>query len=86
MLTKEELKLHQDARNCYTCGIIILPKLVKNKNYWKVRVHYHYTVKYRGAPHSTCNLKVIHNGSNYEYHFIIKELANEFERIFECLG
>ena len=29
---------------------------------------------------------VFHNGSNYDYHFIIKELANEFEEIFECLG
>ena len=29
---------------------------------------------------------VFHNGSNYDYHFIIKELANEFEGQFECLG
>ena len=28
---------------------------------------------------------VFHNGSNYGYHFIIKGLANEFERQFECL-
>ena len=27
-----------------------------------------------------------HNGSNYDYHFIIKELTNEFERQFKCLG
>ena len=29
---------------------------------------------------------VFHNGSNYDYHFIIKELANEFEGQYECLG
>ena len=29
---------------------------------------------------------VFHNGSNCDYHFIIKELANEFEGQFECLG
>ena len=29
---------------------------------------------------------VFHNGSNYDYHFIIKELANKFEGKFECLG
>ena len=29
---------------------------------------------------------VFHNGSNYEYHFIIKELANDFEGELECLG
>ena len=29
---------------------------------------------------------VFHNGSNYDYHFMIKELANEFEGKLECLG
>ena len=29
---------------------------------------------------------VFHNGSNYDYNFIIKELANKFERKFECIG
>ena len=29
---------------------------------------------------------VFHWASNYDYHFIIKELANEFERQLECLG
>ena len=27
-----------------------------------------------------------HNGSKYDYHFIIKELAEEFKGQFECLG
>ena len=26
------------------------------------------------------------NGSNYDYHFIIKELAEEFEKIYTSLG
>ena len=29
---------------------------------------------------------VFHNSSNYDYHFIIKELANESGGKFECLG
>ena len=29
---------------------------------------------------------VFHNGSTYDYHFIIRELAEEFEGQFECLG
>ena len=66
-----------------------------NKKYQKVRDHYHYTGKYRGAAHDICNLRyktpkqnpaVFHNGSIYDYHFIIKELAKEFEGQFECLG
>ena len=63
-------------------------------NYEKVREHCTYPGKYRGAAHSICDLKfkvpneisaVSHNSSNYDYHFIIKELANKFERQFECL-
>ena len=29
---------------------------------------------------------VFHNGSKHDYHFLIKELANEFEGPFECIG
>ena len=29
---------------------------------------------------------VFHNGSNYDYHFIIKVLAEEFKKQFACLG
>ena len=29
---------------------------------------------------------IFDNGSNYDYHFMIKELANKFEGKFECLG
>ena len=29
---------------------------------------------------------VIHNSLNYDYHFITKKLAKEFEGQFECLG
>ena len=61
----------------------------------KVRDHCHYTRKYGGAAHSYCYLKyqttkkipvVFHNGSTYDYHFIIKQLARVFKGYFECLG
>ena len=61
----------------------------------KVRDHCHYTGKYKGAAHSICNLRytvpkkipvVFHNGSTYDYHFIIKQLAREFKYYLECLG
>ena len=61
----------------------------------KVRDHCHYTGKYRGAAHGICNLYyttqktipiVFHNGSTYDYHFIIKQLAREFKYYLECLG
>ena len=87
-LTKEELKSDHDVKVCYIFGKRILKKISKNTNYQKVRDHSHCVVKYRGAAHSICNLKfnmpneisvVFHNGIRYDYHFIIKELANEFE-------
>ena len=68
---------------------------MKNKKYRKVRDHCHYTEEYRDSAHSICNLKysvperipiVFHNGSNYDYHFIMKELAEEFKKPFTCLG
>ena len=93
-LTKEDLKSYQDAKVYYICRKRTL-KNAKDINYRKFRNHCHYIGKYRGAAHSICNLKfnvpneipvVFHNGSNYNYHFIIKELANEFEGQFECVG
>ena len=96
LLTKEEIKSHQDTKVYYICGKRILKKLSKSINYLKVRDHCYYTGKYRGAAHhSICNLKsnvpneipvVFHNSSSCDHYFIIKKLANEFEGKFECLG
>ena len=95
LLTKEELKSHQDAKVYFICGKRFLKKFVNDKDYRKVRDHCHYTGKYRGAAHSICNSKfnvpnefpvVFHNGSNYDYHFIIKELAKSLIEKLECLG
>ena len=61
----------------------------------KVRDHCYYRRKYRGAADSICNLPykiskeipiVSQNGSTYDYHFIIKQLAREFKGYFHCLG
>ena len=61
----------------------------------KVRDHCDYAGKYRDAAHRICNLMyntpretpvIFHNGSSYDYHFIIKDLAKEFKGDFECLG
>ena len=100
-LTKEEKINYNDQKVCYICqkefDTIDMTKsssLECKKNY-KVRNHCHYTGKYRSAAHNICNLKyevpkeipvVFHNGSTYDYHFIIKELVKEFEGNFDCLG
>ena len=83
-LTKEEERPHRTSRKCY----IYKKKFSTDDNNKK----YH---KVRGAGHDICDLRykipkeipvVFHNGSTYDYHFIIKELAEEFEGEFECLG
>ena len=66
-----------------------------DKKYRKVRDHCYYRGEYRGTEHSIYNLKydvpkrifiASHNGSNYDYHFRIKDLAEEFKKQFTCLG
>ena len=64
------------------------------KLYDKVKYHCHYTGKFRGAAHNICNLRyktpkkfpvVFPNGSTYDYHFIINQLAKIFKGQPECL-
>ena len=91
-LTKEEEINYNDQQICYICK----KEFDKSdKKHHKVRDHCYYTGKYRGAAHNICNLRykvpkeipvVFHNGSTYDYHFIIKELVKEFEGNFDCLG
>ena len=59
---------------------------------FRVRDDCHYIGKYRAA-HSICDLKYsvskeipvnFHNESNYDYHFITKELAKAFDGKFNC--
>ena len=91
-LTKEEKINYNDQQIRYICKKEF--DTTDKKNY-KVRDHCHYKGKYRGAAHYICNLRykvpkeipvVFHNGSAYDYHFIIKELVKEFEGNFDCLG
>ena len=86
-LTKEENDNYNKENTCYICK--------KDFNNDKVRDHCHFAGKYRGAAHNTCNLRykipkhipvIFHNGSTYDYHFIIKEFACEFKEILNALG
>ena len=97
-LTDEEIIYYEKQKLCHICKKeFCYDKNEKNKFklYQKVRDHCHYTGKFRGAARSICNLRYkvqweipvkIHNGSTYDYHFIIEELAEEFKGQFECLG
>ena len=91
-LTKKEEEIYNNQKVCYICK----KEFDKcDKKHHKVRDHCYYSGKYRGAAHNICNLRykipkeipiIFHNGSTYDYHFIIRELVKEFEGNFECLG
>ena len=93
-LTNKEEKNYNKQKICY-----IYKKEFNtddsDKKHHKVKHHCHYTGQYRRAAHNICNLRyripqeipvMFHNGSTYDYHFIIKELVKEFDGNFECLG
>ena len=92
---KKKLKEEEDYKNQKVCYICKKEFDASDKKHHKVRDHCRYTGIYRGAAHNICNLTykipkeipiVFHNGSTYDYHFIIKELVKEFDGNFECLG
>ena len=89
-LTNKEIKSYKKQK--YATYVKKRFVIIKIK---KVRGHCYYTRKFRGAAHSECNLRykvpkeipvLFHSGSTYDYHFIIKKLAEEFEGKFKCLG
>ena len=98
-LTKKEEENYNNQKGCYICKKEF-DKSEKefdksDKKHHKVRDHCHYSGKYRGAAHNIWNLRykipkkipiIFHNGSTYDYHFIIRELVKEFEGNFECFG
>ena len=80
LLTEEEKESYEKPKVCYICE----KEFSTDKKYCKFRDHCHYTGKFTGAAHSICNLRykipreipvVFHDGSTYDYHFIIKQLA-----------
>ena len=94
-LTKEEDNYNKE-NTCYICKKDFNNDTTESSSLEnKASDHCYFTGKYRGAAHNTCNLRykipkyipvIFHNGSTYDYHFIIKELACELEGNFECLG
>ena len=83
-LTSKEWNRYNRVTECHIC-IKSFEEL-----YPKVRDHCHYTGKYRGPAHRTCNLRykiplhipvISHNLSGYDAHLFIKELGKESNKI-----
>ena len=90
-LTNKESKSYEKQNVSYICkkkSINDENEVTLNKKYQKVRDQCHYTWKIRGAAHNVCNLRyktpkkislAFHEGSTYDYHSIIKQLAKTFD-------
>jgi hypothetical protein len=77
-MTPRDTKNYEEATTCYVCE-----EEFTLKDY-KVNDHCHYTGKYRGAAHNSCNLKMkqpklipvlFHNLEGYDAHLFIKNLG-----------
>lgn len=85
IFTKEDRKNFENSTSCYLCNKSF-DSLLKNRD------HSHMSGMYLGAACTQCNLRrrrpaklkiFIHNGSRYDFHFIIRALSkyDEIEKI-----
>lgn len=80
-MTSKDWNDLKNATNCYMCDMQFdLVNMTPRKD------HCHFTGKYLGAACNNCNLKrqrprklhiYLHNGSKYDFHFIVKALNNK---------
>ena len=80
LLKHEQQESYENAKIYYVCKEKFEDKYAKDKKYLKVRDHCHYK-KYSIPKEFTITF---HNGSNYHYYFMMKELAGKFEGKFSC--
>ena len=90
--SKKERKALRYQKVCYICKRAFSSD---DDKYYKIKDYCYYTGRYLGAARVVCSKKckipkeilvVFHNGSTYDYHFLIKELAKEFKGKFKCFG
>ena len=84
MEKRRERTLKKASGVCYVKGSFH-PAISKRTDYGgKVRDHCHYTERFRGSAHNTCNLKcrkpgflpvIFHNLSGYDSHLFVKNLG-----------
>lgn len=75
--TNEDREIFDSSEKCYLCNKTFTEDVRKNRD------HNHYTGQFMGAACTYCNLKrrrpnqlpiFLHNGSKYDFHFIIRAL------------
>ena len=90
--TRKDKEKFLESKECWICKKEFDTN-PKNENYKKVRDHCHFTGKFRGAAHSSCNLKFkkpkftpvfFHNLSGYDSHLFVKNLGKS-EGDIDCI-
>ena len=81
IITEEEQTQFDVATTCWVCEVETFNGDEKLR---KVRVHCHFTGKYRGVAHNKCNLKLrrdksipvlFHNGKGYDFQLFMRDLG-----------
>lgn len=84
IFTDDDKMLYKSATHCYLCNAEFSDSVLKCKD------HCHFSQKFLGAACSPCNLRrrkqsrlkiFIHNGSRFDFHFIIQALSKTSEDI-----
>ena len=87
-LTREQEREHWAAETCHLCGKGGMTRWAKGKKLApndRVRDHCHITGQYRGAAHSSCNLRArtvkelpvfVHNLKGYDAHLLFQGVAD----------
>ena len=79
IFTKEDYDIYEKSTSCWICN-----GAFTDDSDVKVRDHCHYTGKFRGAAHQSCNVKfrrpkftpvIFHNLAGYDTHLFIKNLG-----------
>ena len=94
-LTNEQKKIHGKQKNViYAKLYLVLMMIIKSIKKSEIIVITQESIEELLNAHDICNLRYktlreitieFHNGSIYDYHFIIKELTEKMEGQFECL-
>ena len=93
IMTEQNIKDYENATKCWICEQEFAPSVkaaaAKQQRNPKVRDHCHFTGEYRGAAHSSCNLKVqiqpgktkipvvFHNLKVYDSHLIMQKYTKQ---------
>ena len=85
IFTEEDNDNYEKSDSCWLRGKAFTPRGMNcSEKDWKVRDHCHYTGKYRGAAHNSCNIQfrrpkftpvIFHNLAGYDAHLFIKNLG-----------